>query len=911
MFSFLLALASCDIQLVCMKGTIKNNAYAKTIQAAINLVNRSTQGDYNGNICTIAASGQTPHSVTESSITFHSNPDKIILNSTLLHGLGATYFDITNVDVVVELNAQLDIRLHRTIAKLNELISDESYFNMSSLLSINIDGSESYEIVYDGIYPYGFIFGATTRDNWDTITGYVVIEGVRYSFDEKYTVDGQCNSMRTVDRNAHDTIKEENQRTERKSHNVETAIWLLNFLDVIDSQKTYLIYPNNNNDVEVDESFQIENIPQFFKFSKTGAYGIKGSLDITNPGIRYKGVTSGLDLIIHSTGTIVNDAGDDGKTVVPIEFNQGNQFNSVKVYFTDLEPRSKLYVAVCDNNVPSASDFQVYVNGELWTDIQTEPSGTKSYLYFNEQIKIIGVGVRGSERYEGSGSSIQAVVDNIKRQANSLSDITLSLSLDKTRVFDEKVNIDSDLPKEIVLNFDDKHSGTIEFENVGIVVSGTAPRLSLIFHMKKERLTEFGATNSFCVILSQNNAFQLISIYYDDIYNFGKVYPAKISAGVTSYNIEVFVLNGKIETSYQKEGELLYFNSPVFHFILFPEDDDSIVARGDTIQECITELNSQTLSGKTVVIQPIETQTFNEVVSISFTNGNVPKMLKFDSTRGSIVGPLEIVNKGVIIKGSASQIKPILNLDQDSTGGDYTKLDIYIVELEAINSFGEITFNITSLGLYYDWALTKAPLGFGFSSLPPIVIKYDNNEINHAKSSKTFEDNTYFFFAQANFKVAVGDQFVKAGTISEAIRQLQHFHLVDYAGETVRISKNGDITSDEEIAFPQIPREVFFDVNDQGLAFEGDVELTDHGAVVTGKINGHIKLHNTGDLIKDKNELRSYVVKFVSDNQIKSVTYYCESVANFTKIFIGILTDDDAPVPPCTIVADPNDYWKP
>lgn len=732
----------------------------------------------------------------------------------------------------------------------------------------------------------------------------------------------------TVESRSVIAVKDESN-VQAVSHNIKSAIWFYEFSNNrnIDSSKSLIISPNTADSVAVNEQFSLDRMPQSIIFATTSkGSGLgkisQGPLEITNPGMRYSGVTNNMELIIHSNGDFLN--GKDEKSIVPVTFTENDSFKKIRLNYANIGDRSQVYVASYDESLTPACEIEVFVDGEPWPKQKIESEGSTRFLKYQLARSLkISTTLPDSTVHEFEGETVQELINGLKQKiGRDLSNLVLTISKLEPKTFDEKVTFEaSDIPEKVVFDLDSEMDGTIEFETIGIIVSGVAPNLTVISRMDKETITNKGIENSYLVEVNQDNPFKKVKIYYDDIFNSNEIYPAKFSPGANSGNFEIYIENKLISANLEVKNGFLSFVAPRLNFIFTIEEDDDYKGKCDAIHDCVAPMSSQNLDGKAVIIRPIGEQHFSETVRIEFESA--PSVLKFNSSEGKFFGSLEIINKGIKITGTASEMFPILHIDQ-STLGDSPDSSIK-VELEASNSFSEITFKLTGIDTFEDLYLIKGPEALNVDTLPSIILFSEGHQIQAAVSSTTNADNTKSFsITQAHYSVKFvndidSDQVVygRGENISHAIHRLVEKNPGSSAeNNIVKISREGaTVSEDQVVKFNTTPKEVEFLANSTGELVNNNVEIIDIGILVSGKLNSGLKLHNTGENILSKdNETDSYVIKFEPDNQITSVTYNLKNVSNIDKIYLGILTADNSPVPLSAIrvVSDGlEEYWSP
>lgn len=754
---FLIHALATQLELSCKLGGKKQTLSSDgKLQDLINIMN-----SIEGHICTISPTDNNKYTILDSSIEFKTGnvPAKLIFKGNL--DTNAVWLRIRNKDITVELTANINLYLYRSITKLNELVGDGNYLNMASLLAIYQNSRRQIKIDYDGPIPFSFIFPATISPAMysDKIKPDIRINingDYSFSTDTNYDLNYvYYNGYTNISDNYKIMIQKGTSADKYYGHDLRSTIWLIEtFKGGIANNEIYYISPYSNKDIAINERFIIGNLPKLFSFTpdSSGQCRISGTLEITNPGIRYGGKTNGMNLIIYSNGDILNAAADD-KSIVPIIFDSDSNFLDIKVFYQNIGDREKLYVGSYQNSAPSTA-FSVYVDGygNHWTEQTTENQDSLSYIVFNKPypITITALSTSSSE-FIGKGSNIMEAVNKIKQQT-SLDGMTITITPNGELNLVESITFGHPLPAKVIFALDANQNGItgeIEFTEPGVIVSGMAPKATITLHMTKAKIQELGEKNAYLIDIDHDSPFMLVKAYFEDISDLFKVYLAKITGSV-SVSFNLYIDNNLINADAQRENDLLYFDVPPLKFTMYDDSDGTIKEKCDTIDKCIANLGDK-LSGKTFVIQA--NNGGQAIPTIEFIIGKVPNELIFmEDSNGWMYGQCEIVTKGVKVKGSGSTLKLIMHVDT-SLGSVNDPKTTYIIELENYTSFESINFVFDNEKYIYSGIfLIKTPSSVEIISSDSFILTYnDQKYTNPVIESKTIDGDKYYSLSKQGF----------------------------------------------------------------------------------------------------------------------------------------------------------------
>lgn len=254
---------------------------------------------------------------------------------------------------------------------------------MASMLYINGDGNFDYTLQYDGNYSLAYAIGAgiSPGAKIGSITGNIESED-RTSYQISTIVNSY--SMGAIEQNCEISIKQKDDDVVFCSHSTKSAIWFYNLNKGIDAEQSYVIYPSKERNIEVDESFSLEIVPELLEFAKyqTSEYGIKGTIEIKNPGVKIGGVTSGIDIALHNNGSIIGSKQNPIDSIVT-KFSASNGIRGLRYYLEAVSNIDKIYVGqLTDNNVNDEVPPITIISeaSDRWDPFVIETIDTKKYV---------------------------------------------------------------------------------------------------------------------------------------------------------------------------------------------------------------------------------------------------------------------------------------------------------------------------------------------------------------------------------------------------------------------------------------------------------------------------------------------------------------------------------------------------
>lgn len=890
------------------------SAEDETIQGAIDQL-KDEVFDVNNNYakCNLYTVGGQ-HIITESSIDFYSSRNLIVIKEDFVLDSSLEYLKIVNSDISIELESSISLYLYRSKDRMDQLIRGNRYYMLGSLLYLYYVAEPiTVCLEFDNTYPFDFIFPCTVEET-TFIHNYKItgpgqeINTLNMSvfYTEISTGGGNsiyafCHFTDGYNENDDFAIKEDgnDDAPVYSGSNIEEA--LFNFKYIVGTDKGIVLYPNKNSDVSIDLSVTLEFLPKYFVFEKDlNGHKITGNLEIMNEGARCVFRTGGLNIIIHSTEAFLDNAPDSlGKSVVPFTFETAEEIGALTIKYDNITTRNRLYVGLYTTNEPSAS-ISVYNNNIQIAEKEIITDSDKKYIVYKILYNVILRSTSPEGSVSRAGSNLQDALSALNSAVDSYEGQTVTVSSDLEYTFEGTASFGSTIPDLVTFDLNNQQTGSIEFTQPGVVVSGSAPGLTIKLSMTKSILASIAdPKDAYSAILQSDNAFQLIEVYYDDVYNIDKIYVVKLD-GTSNYNVNVYINSVRFPGSIAVEDNLVSFVPPTTKFSISG-------ASCDDIQDCIDELSNNDQIPDHLVIQIMKRTNVNDI--IEFSPGKVPETITFDTSKGVLEGDVEIVNSGVIVKGSVPELMVIINIDQSSIANVNDPISSYRIELAAENSFRELKFQITGIEEYEELFLIKSPEAV--NSIPFTIISYEGFQRSPATSSRVIDGSRYFSFYVSHFKVEVDSNYAKSETISESITKLKETQ-VSFANKEVHISMDGATISDVQIlTFDEIPSKVVFDANANDEVVTNDVEITDIGVVVSGKLNGKLKLHNTEDNIMSKsNEVDSYVVIFEPNNMMTTVEYNVGPVPNIMKLYLGVLSESGVQVPLCTVASSQGERWQ-